>query len=80
MKGGDDVLTSNMESEAVVFTDLIQQTPGRALEFWQGDPISFKEKDSGRKPMPQGLRAAQVQSQELTVQHCRSQPDTQLRW
>lgn len=44
MKGGDDVLTSDMESEVIVFTDLIQQTLGRALEFWQGDPISFKEK------------------------------------
>lgn len=43
MKGGDDALSSDMESDVVLFTDLIQQSPGRALEFWQGDPINFRE-------------------------------------
>lgn len=75
MKGGDDALTS------VLFTDFIQQSPGRTLEFWQGDPINFKEKDSGRKPMPRPQSCSGAEpSQELTVQHCKSQPDTQLRW
>lgn len=70
MKGGDDALTSDMESDVVLFTDLIQQFPGRAREFWQGDPISFKEKKTQGRSL----------CQKLTVQHCRSQPDTQHRW
>lgn len=62
MKGGDDALTSDMESDVVLFTDLIQQSPGRALEFWQGDPISFKEKKTQGGSLCQDLRAAQVWS------------------
>lgn len=77
MKGGDDVLTSDMQSGSPVHR-CHPTAPGRALQFWQAEPISFKEKKTqGGSLCPNASELLRHRAEARNdVQHCRSQPDS----